>query len=106
LSRLNSTKRITQTAIKPTSPISPNGVTANPKSLITYARSYSIVLSVFVLFSLIIQDANEFYSRNAGAVTIEVTSRVTGEAQLRAQRELEGRTGETDSEADDGDDDA
>jgi hypothetical protein len=94
-----------RTAIKPTSPISPNGVRANPKLLITYARSYSIVLCGFVLFSPIIQNANEFYSRNAGAVIIEVTSRVTEEAQLRAQQELEGRTGETDSEADDDDDD-
>ena len=95
-----------QTAIKPTSPISPNGITANPKSLITYARSYSIVLSGFVLFSLIIQDANEFYSCNAGAVTIEATSCVTDEAQLRAQQEFEGRTGKTDSKADDNDNDA
>jgi hypothetical protein len=106
LSRPNSTRRITRTAIKPTSPISPNGATANPKLLITYARSYSIALSGFILFSPIIQDANEFYSRNAGAVTIEATSRVTDEAQLRAQQELEGRTGKTDSEADDNDDDA
>jgi hypothetical protein len=97
-------RRITRTAIKPTSLISPNGVTAIPKLLITYARSYSIVLSGFVLFSLIIQNANEFYSHNAGAVIIEVTSRITEEAQLRAQQELEGRTGETDSEADDDDD--
>ena len=64
------------------------------------------MLSGFVLFLLIIQDANEFYSHNAGAITIEVTSHVTDEAQLRAQRELEGRTGETDSEANVDDNDA
>jgi len=29
------------------------------------------------------------YSRNAGAVAIEATSRITNEAQLRAQQELE-----------------
>lgn len=34
---------------------------------------------------------------------IEKSSRVTNEAQLRAQKELEGRTGDTDSEADDDD---
>jgi len=43
------------------------------------------------------------YSRNAGAVAIEAMSRITNEAQLRAQQELEGRTGETDSEADEDD---
>jgi hypothetical protein len=42
-------------------------------------------------------------SRNAGVVVIEATSRITNEAQLRAQQELEGRTGETDSEADEDD---
>ncbi|KIM77565.1 hypothetical protein PILCRDRAFT_11985 [Piloderma croceum F 1598] len=41
--------------------------------------------------------------RNAGAVAIEATSRITNEAQLCAQQELEGRTGETDSEADEDD---
>ena len=40
------------------------------------------------------------YSHNAGAVAIEATSHITNEAQLRTQQELEGRTGETDSEAD------
>ena len=89
-----------QTTIKPTSPISPNGVTANPRLLRTYARSYSIVLSGFVLFSLIVQNANEFYSHNARAVIIEAMSCVTDEAQLCAQQELEGRTGKTDSEPD------
>jgi hypothetical protein len=43
------------------------------------------------------------YSRNTGAVVIEATSHITNEAQLRAQQELEGRTGETDSEADEDD---
>jgi hypothetical protein len=43
------------------------------------------------------------YSHNAGAVAIEATSCITNEAQLRAQQELEGRTGETDSEADEDD---
>ena len=99
-------RRGMRTAIKPTSPISPNGIMANPKLLITYARSYSIVLSGFVLFSLIIQDANEFYSQNARAVIIEAMSHVTDEAQLRAEQELEGRTDKTDSEADDDDDHA
>ena len=40
------------------------------------------------------------YSHNAGAVAIEATSCITNEAQLRAQQELEGRTVETESEAD------
>ena len=61
------------------------------------------MLSEFVLFLLIIQDTNEFYSHNVGAVTIEATCCVTDEAQLCAQQELEGRTGETDSEFDDND---
>lgn len=43
------------------------------------------------------------FSRNAGAIAIESTSRVTNDAQVRAQKELEGRTGETDSEAEDED---
>ena len=46
------------------------------------------------------------YSHNAGAVAIEATSHITNEAQLRAQQELKGRTGETgetDSEADEDD---
>ena len=58
----------------------------------------------FVLFLLVIRDANEFYSCNAEAVNIEATSCVTDEAQLCARQELEGRTGKTDSEADDDND--
>ena len=40
------------------------------------------------------------YNGNAGAVAIKATSHITNEAQLCMQQELEGRTGETDSEAD------
>jgi hypothetical protein len=44
-----------------------------------------------------------FYSCSAGATALETTTRVSNEAKIRAQKELEGRTGETDSEADDSD---
>ena len=37
------------------------------------------------------------FSRNAGATTVKSTSRVTDDAQVNAQKELEGCTGETDS---------
>ena len=41
------------------------------------------------------------FSHNAGATTIKSTSCVTDDAQVRAQKELEGCTGKTDSEAED-----
>ena len=43
------------------------------------------------------------YSRNTGVVVIEATSCITNEAQLRMQQELKGRTGKTDSKADEDD---
>jgi hypothetical protein len=39
------------------------------------------------------------HSHSAGALNIETTSRVSNDAKLHAQQELEGRTGDTDSEA-------
>jgi hypothetical protein len=42
------------------------------------------------------------HSRNAGATPLETRPRMTDEAKDRAQKELEGRTGDTDSEAEDG----
>jgi len=39
------------------------------------------------------------YSRSAGAWNLEATSCVSNDAKLHAQQELEGRTGDTDSEA-------
>lgn len=38
------------------------------------------------------------YSHSAGTLSLEATSRVSNDAKLRAQQELEGRTGDTDSE--------
>jgi hypothetical protein len=38
-------------------------------------------------------------SRNAGATPLEAKPRMTDEAKARAKKELEGRTGDTDSEA-------
>jgi hypothetical protein len=41
-----------------------------------------------------------FHSRNAGVVDISTAKQaLVGEARERARRDLEGRTGETDSEA-------
>jgi hypothetical protein len=40
------------------------------------------------------------YSQSAGATALKTTTRVSEEAKLQAQQELEGRTGDTDSEAD------
>lgn len=37
--------------------------------------------------------------RNAGATPLEAKPRMTDEAKARAKKELEGRTGDTDSEA-------
>jgi len=37
-------------------------------------------------------------SRSAGASSLESQSRMSSDAKQRAQEELEGRTGETDSE--------
>ena len=54
-------------------------------------------LFLFLPFMILIN----IFSRNAGATTVESTSRVTDDAQVHAQKELEGRTGETDSEAED-----
>jgi hypothetical protein len=42
---------------------------------------------------------NHYGSRSAGVANLETVSRVTDDVKLRAQRELEGRTGDTDSEA-------
>ena len=44
--------------------------------------------------------ANGIFSRSAGAKSLETTSRVSEEAKVCAQEELAGRTGDTDSEAD------
>jgi hypothetical protein len=38
-------------------------------------------------------------SRNAGATPLKAKPRMTDEAKARAKKELEGRTGDTDSEA-------
>ena len=54
-------------------------------------------LFLFLPFMILIN----IFSRNAGATTIKSTSCVTNDAQVRAQKELEGHTGETDSEAED-----
>ena len=50
-------------------------------------------LFLFLLFMTLIN----IFSHNAGATTIKSTSRVTDDAQVNAQKELEGCTGETDS---------
>jgi hypothetical protein len=39
------------------------------------------------------------YSHNAGAWNLEATSHVSNDAKFRAQQELEGQTGDTDSKA-------
>jgi len=44
--------------------------------------------------------ANGIFSRSAGAKSLETTSCVSEEAKVRAQEELVGRTGDTDSEVD------
>ena len=43
-----------------------------------------------------------FHSCNAGATPFEAKPRMTEEAKARAKKELEGHTGDTDSEAEDG----
>ena len=53
-----------------------------------YVITYASILSVLTCPS----------SRSAGALSLEATSRVSNDAKLRAQQELEGRTGDTDSE--------
>ena len=42
------------------------------------------------------------HSRNAGATPLETRPHMTDEARDRAQKELGGRTGDTDSEAEGG----
>ena len=54
-------------------------------------------LFLFLPFMILIN----IFSRNASATTVESTSHVTDDAQVCAQKELEGHTGETDSEAED-----
>lgn len=95
----------TQIDIQPTSLISPSGVTGTQRSLTTFARNCLIVLSQSRCCCpfLLLLDLTNLSSCNAGGAMIEKSSRVTNEAQLRAQKELEGRTGDTDSEADDDD---
>jgi hypothetical protein len=44
--------------------------------------------------------ADGMFSRSAGTKSLETTSHVSEEAKARAQEELVGRTGDTDSEAD------
>lgn len=44
--------------------------------------------------------ADDICRRGAGAKPLVTTSRITEEARVRAQQELEGRTGDTDSEED------
>ena len=48
------------------------------------------------------------HSRNAGATPLKAKPHMTDEAKARAKKELEGRTGDTDSEAEgsEGSDDA
>ena len=50
--------------------------------------NYASVLSVLTCHS----------SHSAGALSLEATSRVSNDTKLCAQQELEGRTGDTDSE--------
>jgi hypothetical protein len=42
------------------------------------------------------------HSRNAGATPLEAKPHMTDEAKARAKKELEGCTGDTDSELEDG----
>ena len=53
-----------------------------------YVITYASILSVLTCPS----------SHSAGALSLEATSRVSNDAKLCAQQELEGRTGDTDSE--------
>jgi hypothetical protein len=51
-----------------------------------------VLIHVYLIFKL-------FYSRNAGVVTeVKAKQNLVGEAMDRARAELDGRTGETDSE--------
>jgi hypothetical protein len=94
-------KRLSKTATKDTSKRFKIGVLIALRSSRRFARSYLIVLCKYFLFlsEIIILIALILRSRNAGATPLEAKPRMTDEAKARAKKELEGRTGDTDSEA-------
>jgi hypothetical protein len=96
-----SMKRLSKTATKDTSKRFKIGVLIALRSSRRFARSYLIVLCKYFLFlsEIIILIALILRSRNAGATPLEAKPRMTDEAKARAKKELEGRTGDTDSEA-------
>ena len=56
-----------------------------------------------ISFDVCLFNTEAFYSRNAGAITdMKDKQNLVGEAMDRARAELEGRTGETDSEIESG----
>jgi hypothetical protein len=55
---------------------------------------------VFYVVHRVMVIADGMFSRSAGAKSLETTSRVSEEAKARAQEELVGHTGDTDSEVD------
>jgi len=87
-------------ATRATSPIwriSRNGTRASLSSLGIFAWNYLSVLCTWLVFYLICI-LMTICSRSAGASSLESQSRMSSDAKQRAQEELEGRTGETDSE--------
>ena len=78
-----------------------SGMTETRSSLGRSATSFSSIQCKCLLFVPTVGDlADMIYRRGAGAKALATTSRVTEEAMVRAQQELEGRTGDTDSEED------
>jgi hypothetical protein len=103
-------RRPSKTATKDTSKHFKIGVPIALRSSRRFARSYLIVLCKYFLFfsEIMILITLILHSRNAGATPLKAKPRMTDEAKASAKKELEGRTGDTDSEAEgsEGSDDA
>jgi Domain of unknown function (DUF6532) len=103
-SREYSMRRPSKTATKRTWKHSKIGVPIALRSSKRFAQSYLIVHCKYVHFfsEITVLITLVFRSRNAGATPFEAKPRMTEEAKARAKKELEGHTGDTDSEAEDG----
>jgi hypothetical protein len=98
-SRPPSTRKLRRTNSKLTSKISQSGTMVILLLSVRFAISSSSVPCMLSLFRTSnFPILTHHYSHSAGASTLETKSRVSNDAKRRAQEELEGRTGDTDSE--------
>ena len=98
-------RRQSQMSTKSTSGISRNGITEIQQLLVRFGWECSSVHCRFSSFSSHLYICSvSFLSRNCGGTVLEATSRLSSSAKAHALKELEGRTGDTDSEAERDDD--